>query len=64
MTAIVFENPARVRATHRALADDLAALAFHRKLPAYAPTPLVDAPALARDLGLEHLWVKVDSERL
>ena len=64
MTAIVFENPARVRATHRAVADDLAALAFHRKLPAYAPTPLVEAAALARDLGLEQLWVKVESERL
>jgi hypothetical protein len=38
--------------------------AFHRRLPGYAPTPLVDAPALAADLGLARLWVKDESSRL
>jgi diaminopropionate ammonia-lyase len=38
--------------------------AFHRELPGYAVTPLVDAPALAAELGLDALWVKVESSRL
>lgn len=39
-------------------------LAFHRRLPGYAPTPLVAAPALARQLGIGQVWVKDESERL
>ena len=38
--------------------------AFHRELPGYAVTPLVEAPALAAELGLDALWVKVESSRL
>ena len=38
--------------------------AFHRELPGYAVTPLIDAPALAAELGLDALWVKVESSRL
>lgn len=38
-------------------------LDFHRGLDGYAPTPLVEAPALAAQLGLERLWVKDESER-
>ena len=38
--------------------------AFHRELPGYAVTPLVAAPALAAELGLDALWVKVESRRL
>lgn len=37
--------------------------AFHRSLPGYAPTPLVDRPDLARELGLARLWVKDESSR-
>jgi diaminopropionate ammonia-lyase len=37
---------------------------FHRGLPGYSTTPLVAAPVLASRFGLEHLWVKVESERL
>lgn len=39
-------------------------LAFHKKLPGYAPTPLREAPGIARDLGLDRLWVKDESERM
>jgi diaminopropionate ammonia-lyase len=39
-------------------------LAFHRRLPGYAPSPLVDARGLARELGLAHLWLKLETERL
>lgn len=39
-------------------------LAFHRRLPGYAPTPLVEAPMLARELGVGKVWVKDESSRL
>ena len=37
---------------------------FHRRLPGYAPTRVVDAPALAGELGLAQLAVKDESHRL
>jgi len=37
---------------------------FHRSLPDYAPTPLVDLPALADELGVGSVWVKDESSRL
>lgn len=40
------------------------ALAFHRSLPGYAPTPLVPLPALADELGVRRLLVKDESSRL
>jgi diaminopropionate ammonia-lyase len=39
-------------------------LDFHRRLPGYIPTPLVDVHDLARDLGLGRLWLKDESSRL
>jgi diaminopropionate ammonia-lyase len=36
----------------------------HRRLPEYAPTPLVECPAVATDLGLGSVWVKDESSRL
>ena len=44
-------------------APDGAAAAFHRGLPGYAPTPLVEAPALAAELGVGRLFVKDESAR-
>lgn len=40
------------------------ALAFHRSLPGYAPTPLVNVPALAAELGVGRVLVKDESARL
>lgn len=40
------------------------ALAFHRSLPDYAPTPLVEVPELAAELGVSGMWVKDESSRL
>ncbi len=37
---------------------------FHQRLPGYAPTPLIDAPELARTLGIGQLLVKDESRRL
>lgn len=39
-------------------------LGFHRKLPGYGPTPLVEAPALAENLGVGQVWVKDESSRV
>jgi diaminopropionate ammonia-lyase len=39
-------------------------LAFHRSLPGYRPTPLVEIPELAATLGVARVLVKDESERL
>lgn len=60
-TRDVFVNP------HAGPLPDVPASAsidVHRRLPHYAPTPLVDATGLARELGLGRLWVKDESSRL
>jgi len=44
-------------------APDDGAATFHRCLPGYAPTPLVEAPALAAELGVGRLFVKDESAR-
>src|SRR4051794_39424076 len=59
----VYANPHRV-AVPPAVQIGRDPRAFHRELPGYAVTPLVDAPALATELGLDALWVKVESSRL
>src|SRR5690625_7932103 len=41
-----------------------AARDFHASLPGYAPTPLVEAPELAAELGVAAVWVKDESARL
>jgi NAD(P)-dependent dehydrogenase (short-subunit alcohol dehydrogenase family) len=38
--------------------------AFHQSLPGYAPTPLVEMPALAQELGVARVFVKDESSRL
>jgi diaminopropionate ammonia-lyase len=40
------------------------ATAFHRGLPDYAPTPLLDLPSLARELDVGRVLVKDESSRL
>lgn len=40
------------------------ALGFHRSLPGYQPTPLVDLPRLATELGVGRVLVKDESSRL
>src|SRR4051794_37057000 len=39
-------------------------LEFHRKLPGYAPSRLVNAAPLAAELKLDSLWIKDESGRL
>jgi diaminopropionate ammonia-lyase len=44
--------------------SDRAPLRFHRRLPGYEETPLVDAPGLADALGVGKVLVKDESSRL
>jgi diaminopropionate ammonia-lyase len=56
-------NPARTPGwTCPPVPDEV--LEFHRGLPGYAPTPLVDLPALARELGVGRVLAKDESHRL
>lgn len=55
-------NPSAARFVAPAASPD--ALAFHRKLPGYAPTPLVAAPGVGARLGVRQVWVKDESSRL
>lgn len=43
---------------------DPAVTAFHRGLPGYRPTPLISVPALARELAVGSVLVKLESSRL
>ena len=56
-------NPHRDPTHVAAEQDPAAVLAYHRSLPGYAPTPLVDAPALARDWGVGKVLLKFERER-
>ena len=56
-------NPARDRTwTCSPVPDDV--MEFHRGLAGYAPTRLVDLPALAAELGVGRVLVKDESHRL
>lgn len=59
---MILPNP--MRANLRLEPFDPAISAFHRRLPAYAPTPLFDAPEIARSLGLGRVLVKAETMRL
>ncbi|MCU1454296.1 MAG: Pyridoxal-5-phosphate-dependent enzyme beta subunit [Acidimicrobiales bacterium] len=62
---LILKNPRRRRRPDQPAAGAGASpLSFHRGLPGYAPTPLVQAPHLAADLGVGELWVKDESSRL
>lgn len=58
-----YANPnARAWHAHAHPAPDV--LRFHRSLPGYVPTRLVDAPELAEELGVARVFVKEESSRL
>jgi diaminopropionate ammonia-lyase len=59
----VLPNP-RVDKTGRVRTPAEGVLAFHRTLPGYEATPLVDAPTLAQRLGVASVYVKDESSRL
>ncbi|HEX5621275.1 MAG TPA: pyridoxal-phosphate dependent enzyme [Solirubrobacteraceae bacterium] len=61
MTDTLFVNPGWTGRERAVPPAD--AIAFHRSLPGYRPTPLVDAPAAARALGVARVLVKDESSR-
>lgn len=62
MTLRIFRNPDIAEELDSA--PDRRPLELHRRLPGYAPTPLVEAPALAEALGVGRVWIKDESGRL
>ena len=61
----VLINPAREhREAPNPLQGGASPAAFHRRLPGYAPTRVVDAPGIAAELGLSALSVKDEGRRL
>jgi diaminopropionate ammonia-lyase len=63
MSTRTLTNPKAGEALHDATPDRLP-LQFHRRLPGYEKTPLVDAPELAERTGVGKVWVKDESSRL
>lgn len=61
---IVLRNPLRSPAINSAPSSSDEPRAFHRHLPGYEPTPLLERPALARQLGIGRLLIKDESSRL
>ncbi len=61
---VVLRNPLRGEAPPAPEATRGDPSAFHRHLPGYAVTPLVDLPELASRLGVARLLVKDESSRL
>lgn len=59
----VLRNPLRADAIPLPAADP-GVWAFHRRMPAYAPTPLYDCPGLAERLGIGRLLVKAETQRM
>jgi diaminopropionate ammonia-lyase len=43
--------------------DNTPVFSYHRRLPDYAETPLLDCPTLAAQLGVRRVWVKDESTR-
>jgi diaminopropionate ammonia-lyase len=51
-------------ASETSMAPDRGALEYHRRLPGYERSPLLEASSLAAELELGRLWVKDESSRL
>src|SRR5215469_4619258 len=62
MATDIYQNSA-VAAWTGHVSDAGHPLAFHRRLPGYAATPLVSAPLLAKRLGVGEIWIKDESQR-
>jgi diaminopropionate ammonia-lyase len=58
----VYFNPS-VTYRLRGMEPTRSPMEFHKRLPGYAPTPIVSAPQLAGELGVGQVWVKDESNR-
>ncbi|MEV4253075.1 diaminopropionate ammonia-lyase [Spirillospora sp. NPDC049652] len=64
VTADIVLNKAVSAAPPGGPSDDATPFAFHRSLPGYRPTPLIESPSLARRLGVGRVLVKQEGGRL
>jgi diaminopropionate ammonia-lyase len=64
ISAAALVNTGAVEILEEQEPPDRAPIRFHRRLPGYEETPLVDAPALAGTLGVGKVLVKDESSRL
>ena len=62
MPTLITRNPMRVTLVTQQ--PDPSVFAFHQRMPAYAATPLFDAPSIASRLGLGRVLVKAETQRL
>ena len=62
MSALITNNPLRGQITPTPIHPGL--VAFHRRMPAYATTPLFDVPELADRFGIGRLLVKAETRRM
>lgn len=62
VAARVAANPMRTRFYPEPV--DPALAAFHRRMPAYSPTPLFDVPDLAQRFGVARVVVKAETQRM
>ena len=62
MTMSIYQN-STVSASGCHFSSARQSLAFHRRLPGYTPTPLVNAPLLAARLGVGKIWIKDETHR-
>lgn len=59
---VVFNE--RVQTAIPGVSTDRSAMRYHRQLPDYEVTPLVECPTLADRLGVGHVWVKDETWRI
>jgi diaminopropionate ammonia-lyase len=62
MSSIVTANPLADHVDWPTAPDELAA--FHHRMPAYAPTLLLDAPGLAERFGVGRIVIKAETRRM
>ncbi|RMZ72999.1 diaminopropionate ammonia-lyase [Pyrenophora seminiperda CCB06] len=60
----MFYNPSAASWRYTGPCIDPTVEAFHRTLPDYAVTPLISLPELAQQLGIGHVLLKDESQRL
>lgn len=60
----MFYNPSAASWVYEGPTQTSAVESFHRSLPEYAITPLIAIPSLAEELGLGHVLLKDESNRL
>ena len=60
----LFTNPRAVPAIEARPASGPAPIEYHRMMPGYRQTPLLDAPLIAKRLGVSRVLVKDESTRL